>query len=54
MNPNIYQVMIREDGVIKTITVTPETLERLKRDPNIQVMGYMENMFNNGFTKKSY
>lgn len=52
MNPSVYRVMVREYGEIKIITATPETLERLKDDPNIQVMGYMENMFDEVFRPK--
>ncbi len=52
MNPNIFQVMVREDGEIKIITVIDETLERLKHDPKVTFLGYMENMFNNESVKK--
>lgn len=52
MNPSVYRVMIREYGEIKIITVTPEILSRLKDDPNVQVMGYMENMFDEVFRRK--
>ena len=45
MNPSVYRVMVRENGEIKVITVTPETLTQLKSNPNLQVLGYMENMF---------
>lgn len=46
MNPiNLFRVLVHENGEIKTITVTSETLQRLYSDPNVRVLGYMESLF---------